>query len=290
MSDIIRHHLCRRTLIRAGAATCLSGLGTGLPALSAATAPAAPPPTMPPLVGQPTDNSQQNARLDARNTAANQLTVGVLINGQGPYQFVVDTAAEQSVISAELALSLALPAGRNVVVKGINGLIPAPTARVNRLTLGSFVHRNMTLPVLPRPLMKADGFLGLDVINGTRVTFDFRKRSLRVEAPRYAAQRIYAPDITRVKAYGSAGHLRINDCRVDGVMASAIIDTGAEVSIGNSALRDALAARKGKVSDLGEVTLSGVTGGELTTRLMGVSKLRMQDLTFSDAAITRGNL
>ncbi|MDC7676997.1 aspartyl protease family protein [Asticcacaulis machinosus] len=269
MSDINRHYLCRRTLIRAGAATCLSGLN---PAWSAV----APPKT---------DKDSEDAKLAARNTAANQMTVGVFINGQGPYQFVVDTAAEQSVISTELASLLALPGGREVVVKGINGLVPASTARISKLTLGPFVHRDLTVPVLPRALLKADGFLGLDVINGTRVTFDFKKRTLRVEAPRYATQRIYAPDITRVKAYGSAGHLRISDCRMDGVLASAIIDTGAEVSIGNTALRDALLKKNGKLSEMGPISLSGVTGGELIAPTVRINRLRMQELTFSNAAI-----
>ncbi|WKL58093.1 aspartyl protease family protein [Asticcacaulis sp. ZE23SCel15] len=269
MSDINRHHLCRRALIRAGAATCLTGLN---PAWGA-------------TLSQAADEGSQDAQLAARTTAANQMTVGVFINGQGPYQFVVDTAAEQSVISTELVSLLALTAGRDVMVKGINGLVPASTAHIGKLTLGPFVHRDLTLPVLPRTLLKADGFLGLDVINGTRVTFDFRKRTLRVEAPRYASQRIYAPDITRVKAYGSAGHLRISDCRIDRVLASAIIDTGAEVSIGNTALRDALLSKNGKLSEMGEVTLSGVTGGELIAPTIRVSKLRMQELTFSDAAI-----
>ncbi len=40
---------------------------------------------------------------------------------------------------------------------------------------------------------------------------------------------------------GTAGHLRSTNCSVNGVRATAFIDTGAEVSAGNQALFNALA-------------------------------------------------
>ena len=41
-----------------------------------------------------------------------RLTIPVMINGSGPYPFVLDTGSDRTVISSELAAILKLPAGR----------------------------------------------------------------------------------------------------------------------------------------------------------------------------------
>lgn len=88
-----------------------------------------------------------------------------------------------------------------------------------------------------------------------------------------------------MQATGSAGRLKITDCRIDGVLASAIIDTGAELSIGNMALKAALEARHGSRPDLGPVVLTGVTGGEIIGRVLPLNRIHMQNLTFTDCTV-----
>ncbi|WAC47518.1 aspartyl protease family protein [Asticcacaulis sp. SL142] len=265
-------HLTRRRLVQTGAVAS---------ALAASTC------VRQQAFGQSTDTDPEmdEARLAARSTFANQLTLAVQINETGPYQFVVDTAAEQTVLADDVASRLGLRAGRMVIMRGLSHSVPAQTVNVKKLALGPFTHKDLNLPVLPKTLLGADGYLGLDIISNSRITFDFGKRNIRIERPRFSPQRIYSPRTARIQATGSAGRLRITDCRVDGVIAAAIIDSGAELSMGNIALRNALVARHGHRPDLGPVVLTGVTGGDITGRLMPINRIRMQDLIFSDCAV-----
>ncbi len=226
------------------------------------------------------------ATLAARTDDADHLSIEVLVNGHGPYHFVVDTGAETSVVADTVALALALPHVASVLVDGFSRRIPAETVRVDSLAYGPFRRQNLVLPVLPRRYLFADGYLGLDAISDSRVTFDFAGKSLKIEQPRnWSTLRHGRPSLTtNVLARGTSGRLRVSDCQVDGVRATAFIDTGAEVSVGNLALKKALAAR-GKLHDLGPLMLNGVTGGEILSEVMSVSRIRLEELSFTDSTL-----
>jgi predicted aspartyl protease len=226
------------------------------------------------------------ATLAARTDANDHLSIEVLINGRGPYRFVVDTGAESSVVADNVAVALGLPPVASVLVDGFSRRIPARTVKVESLAFGPFRRKNLTLPVLPRQYLYADGYLGLDVISESRVTFDFAGKALKIEQPRdRGGLRHPRPGTsTRLWASGSSGRLRVSDCLVDGVRATAFIDTGAEVSVGNPALRAALALRGG-LRELGPLVLNGVTGGEILAQTVPVSLIRLEDLSFTDSTL-----
>ena len=233
----------------------------------------------------PPDPSQEAANLAARTDLNRHLTVEVQINGR-PLHFVVDTGAERTVIADDVAAALGVPLGKTVTVDGISSRIEAPTISVDELSFGPFRRRNLTIPILPRTSLISDGYLGLDAINGTKVTFDFKNHALSIEQPHSGY--FLTPDnplSTRVQLSGSKGHLRVTDCLVDSVAASAFIDTGAEVSVGNQALYDALQGRNKILSPSAAVILSGVTGGEITAQVIPVKRIRLQDLAFTDGTL-----
>ena len=220
-----------------------------------------------------------------------QLTTAVLIDGKGPFQFIVDTGADRSVIAEDVAKALHLPIGRTVIVQGIIRAIPAPTVPVAELRFGSEVRNDLEVPVLPRALLKADGFLGLDAIGKNRVVFDFRKRTLRVAGPQ--------PDFflmhrgnreSYIGAPGDAGHLRSSACHIDGVLASAFIDTGAEVSVGNEALRRALMATGRSFGRERDIVLTGITGGSCPGKVLRLKAIGLGDLEFTGCEIAVADL
>ena len=59
------------------------------------------------------------------------------------------------------------------MLNGIVRSLATATVLVSNFSVGSVVRRNLELPVLPRSLLQADGYLGLDTLDGLRVTFDF---------------------------------------------------------------------------------------------------------------------
>src|SRR5689334_17091186 len=70
---------------------------------------AALPQIAPAPVTAPAQLDQQQAETLGTGRDLNErMTIGVSIGGRGPFQFIVDTGAERTVISSELARSLDL--------------------------------------------------------------------------------------------------------------------------------------------------------------------------------------
>lgn len=195
----------------------------------------------------------------------NRLTTYVFINGRGPYHFLVDTGAERTLIAEEVATHLALPRGEKVMVEGITSRQPADLVNIERLEIGGLVCHGLDVPVLPRAMLDVDGYLGLDVLDGRRVILDFRAQTLSVTQPEGFFSALWAHgNEAVVRTLGSSGRLRATDCLVDGIRASAFVDTGAEVSVSNPALYDLLRQRAANRQVVrGEVGLYGVTGGRI---------------------------
>ena len=79
------------------------------------------------------------------------------------------------------------------------------------------------------------------------------------------------------------GQLLMTRARVDGVSVAAVIDTGAERTIGQRALLDALRARRGGMKEFGPVMFSGASGivmrGEMIfTPLVDMGGLQVANL------------
>lgn len=242
------------------------------------------------LTANPVPNSQDSASGDtaslaARTDAAAHLTVPVMINEKGPFNMVVDTGAERSVISDVLAAALGLPMERMVTVQGIIKAMTVVTTHADTLSFGPFTRQNVRMPILPQSTLAADGYLGLDVINGTRVTFDFKAHAVRILQP-HGFLPPDNPDLeARVSAHGKGGRLQIVDCLVDSVASIAFIDSGAQVSVGNGALFEALKSRRKVGLDAGSVILTGVTGGEMQGDLISVNRIRLKDLSFTNGTL-----
>ena len=243
---------------------------------------------LPPL--QPSERPDAS-KIAAATDAASHLTVGVQINGKGPFRFVVDTGADRSVIAEDVAASLSLPRGTGVMVEGVVRTVPADTVKVAQLVVGPVTRQNLSVPVLPRSQLMADGYLGLDIIDGYRVTFDFKNSELSLSEPFRLPRHLMLlggwilPEEVMVSVDGRSGHLHAFDCGIDGIRAVAFVDTGAEISIGNSRLFNALAAKDSSYVTQDNIPLTGVTGGVVTGRVTTLKHVRMNTLTFEKGSV-----
>jgi hypothetical protein len=267
---VISHAVSRRGLLSAaGAALTLGPL--------AAYADAPPPPP---------------EKIQGSTDDVDRLTVSATIDGKGPFQFLVDTGADHTVIADNVAQVLGFPRGADVIVQGITSAIPAQTVRLRNLAIGSLQIDSLLTPVLPRANLEIDGYLGLDVINRRKVVFDFQNHALTIaRAESSLIPSRVRSDETLVQAWGSGGRLTAVDCHVDGVHAYAFIDSGADCSIGNSKLFETLQANDGRDFVSKEVVwLQGVTGATAPGRLTMVQKLRLGRLNFTDSALIISDL
>ena len=188
------------------------------------------------------------AQLETAFDQAKRMTVPVYLNGKGPYGFVVDTGANRSVVSTELAQACGLPPAGQAEVHGIAGSEPTDLALVRRLAVGSVISRDLVLPVLSRGRLGADGLLGVDILHGRRMSLNFLDNRFEISDSGYGTElgvgsntRIRGDtDPIQVSAAIRDGQLVILDAQVADVRVTAFIDSGAQVTVGNHALRDAV--------------------------------------------------
>lgn len=240
-----------------------AGLGFSLaasPALAGAITPVSLSQT-PPMPVPPTE--QPLLILDASLDQDARLTVPVMINGQGPFQFVVDTGADRSVLTPGIAERLALPRGPDVMVHGVSGSVLSKTARVTLLRSGDSRLTDAALPVLPYERIGADGLLGVDILEDRNIVIDFRKKQLEIRRsmPINGSYRLSRE--VSVVADEKFGRLTLADSRIAGARALAFIDSGGGVSIGNMALARAIAARRRRTADNVQQARLLTAGGEM---------------------------
>lgn len=229
--------------------------------------------------------------LDTAIDESERMTVETMINGQGPFRFVVDSGADRSVIAEPLAARLALPRGRDVLVHGIGGSALTPTAHIDALVTGEARLAGAELPVMPPERVGGDGLLGVDILQDRAVVMDFRKKRLEVRhsTPEYRYFR--RSQEVQVMADQRFGRLTVVNCRINNIRTLAFIDSGAGSSIGNMALSRAIQARARKGGDPAvAVRLLGVAGGETVGEYRILKSMSMGELRMTNLAVVFADL
>src|SRR5215469_6579689 len=162
----------------------------------------------------------------------------VLIDGKGPYRMVLDTGANRSAITTRAAHSLGnAPAETSTIVTGFTGTAVVPTLHVNSLEVGDLLIGPSDLPVLMDVFGGAQGVLGFRGLENKRIYADFGHDRLEISLSHgERAKR----DFLVVPLTQTTGGLLVANVWVGRVRAKAIVDTGAQGTVGNLALRDAL--------------------------------------------------
>lgn len=206
----------------------------------------------------------------------------VTINGYGPLTFVIDTGAGTTSIADTVADRLQLPSLQSVIVHGITEARVTRSVAVNRMVLSGLGFRNLACPVFPRNQLGADGLIGLDVLDRFRLKFNVVRRtatlnvrgvSVVMGGDMVTGSRLRREGMRSVR--GRFGQMIMTQVSVEGQPTAAFIDSGAQYSIGNMALRQAASARRrdgGRVAR--QVPLYGVTGQSLSADLAMVDDLR----------------
>ncbi len=232
----------------------------------------------------------QTQNIQGSPDAQDRLTIDTFVNGRGPFSFVVDTGADRSVIAEDLAKDLGLRLGDDVIVQGIARALPAAVVELDSLRMGSVAIDSLPMPVLPRSWLGADGYLGLDVIDRQSVTFDFQNHELTIRPSDHASSLRPMADQALVRVNGSNGKLTAVNCNVDGCKAYAFVDSGAEISIGNTMLFRALEQNGGKYSSDEIVQLLGVTGGSAAGRMTFVDRIKLGPVSFMNSVLVISDL
>ena len=214
-----------------------------------------------------------------------RLSVEVNINGHGPYRFIVDSGADTSVVGLRIARDLQLPLGTPAVLNGMTDRSIVDRVKVGSLTLGPTTIENLQLPALSEDDVGGQGMIGIDALVRQRIMMDFDKRQIKVEDATRPAKAL-ADEIV-ITARRSRGQLILTHVRASGLSLDAVIDTGAEMTIGNLILRDKLVRHHQKFQ---QVMALGVTGKEIELQVAVIPELQIGGILIRNLPIAFADL
>jgi len=218
-----------------------------------------------------------------------RVVVPVMINGRGPFRFIVDTGANHSTISPALARELGLTPAEvpSIILDGITGTAQVSFVTIDRLQAGDLTIESTALPVVWAPVMAgADGFLGAAGLKEKSLLVDFQRNRVTISRGIEASVRANS---MKVHAVRLAGGLMTVETRIAGIPVLAVIDTGAERTLGNLALRNALRARRTHGVLATMTSVYGTTKDVETGEIQIAPPIVIDSLRITDVAMVFGD-
>ncbi len=215
---------------------------------------------------------------------SSRMRVPVTVNAKGPYYFLVDTGSESTVISNQLAAALALSPERTVRVASMTGSFDSPGYRLDNLQFNALVLQGLLAAGLDEKHVGAAGIIGIDTLQKHRVVFDFRGGQMEILPSQRQPRRAEAREgVIVVEATRRAGRLILSNATIAGRKVDLVVDTGAQSSVGNIALREAMLSKRQSRST--NVLLSSVTGEMLPAQSAVIQKIKIGGMEFANIPI-----
>jgi hypothetical protein len=214
--------------------------------------------------------------------------VPVHINEQGPFRLVLDTGATRSAVTAAVAQTLGIPTdiSKPVLLRGSTGSAVAPTIAVHSMNVGDLRVAPALLPIVASAFGGAEGLLGMDGMQDKRIFIDFRNdyidiarsRNRRAEAG-FSVIPFLPNQLMLLVVHAQVGTLRVR----------AIVYTGAQATIGNTALQQALRRQVAR-GHTGEDHITGATGDVQSGVGARIPSVTIGDLSIRGAHVTFGDM
>jgi hypothetical protein len=215
-----------------------------------------------------------------------RVMTSVKVNGKGPFRFVIDTGASRSTLAPHLARALALKpsVGHNVMLNGVTGAAEVATVAVDSIEIGALRFEQQNLPVIFTSIMgNADGILGVAGFQDQRIDVDFKRD--RVSVLNSDGKRPHYSMVT-ARATRNANGLMIVEVKVGRrIRAKAVIDTGAERTLGNLALQSAMNKNRHKKREIIAAVVHGATPDIADGDVQEIKEATIGDMTLSNLEV-----
>lgn len=235
-------------------------------------------------------------RADQTTDRVHRSTVPVFINGEGPFQFAVDTAASASVVADDVAERLNIAPAGELDMHTVIGLERVPAVRARTLSSGSLSVGEVRMALGTRPgLIGLDGLLGLDLLAEQRLIMRFRGHGRSsINRSRPDPDQFLGAVRPRVRFQppsGGGAELMVVNALVRGQQVQAIVDTGAQVTLINPALARAAGAQpfQSRAASSGQVLVQSPTGRAALAEAMVVSAVHFDELALDRLAVLMGD-
>ncbi len=227
----------------------------------------------------------EETSVDTQFDPYSRMTVPVMINGQGPFQFIIDTGADRTVISKELADRLALKPGKSARLHAMGGSAVVQLVKINELRVSTNIKTKVEAAALPAKYIGGEGLLGIDSLKGQRVTMDFVAGTMKLQ-PSTEVEEINPENgsVIVVTAQTRLGQLVLVDADANGQKVWVVVDTGSQNSVGNSKLR-ALLVKRNPTTQIKTISMSDVLGKQTSADYTFVNRLRIGGVLLGNAAV-----
>jgi predicted aspartyl protease len=216
---------------------------------------------------------------------SNRMTVAVQVNNSAPVPFIVDTGSERTVISNELARHLGLKSGPQLNLATLAGPARVPSFLIDSLSTLSTKTESVQAPGLLHYNIGAFGILGIDSLEGRKVLLDFKKNSMQVlPSTKRRGRATEENGMLIVQAQRRAGRMILSSAQIGNDRVDIILDTGAQNSIGNAALRRRLRASDRSIA-YQDVQLRSVTGAVISGEMTQIKEINIGGFSINDMPI-----
>jgi len=181
----------------------------------------------------------------------------VSINGQGPFRFLIDTGATQSVLSQKVATKLGLRKVATNIMFGVggDGKVDSPIYKADTVKIGDVTVKNVPLGTLDNPLLDLvmDGILGPTLLSDFIVTMDYPHSQIQLTRK--------APEGGIVVPAWFFGGLLMVPVEVNGKhKGNFLIDTGADSTLLAYTMANALGVNRDTPGATVDLPIGGIGG------------------------------
>ena len=223
-----------------------------------------------------------------RRDRIGRIWVPTLINGKGPFRLVLDSGATHTAVLPSVATRLGIPTDRSppVILRGVTGSATVPTSRAASLEVGELFIAPTTLPIINDAFGGAEGLLGTEGFADKRIYIDFRNDFINVSRSKGLPA---APGFITLPMQRRRDRLLAVMASVGGIETLAIIDTGAQATVANGALRAAL-ERRLRNGPATQDVITGATGDTQTGEGRFVQRIVIGGIQVQSAHLTFGDM
>jgi predicted aspartyl protease len=112
------------------------------------------------------------------------VVVPVFLNGRGPYRFLLDTGATNTILSNRVADQLNIPIGKTQTLLMVGGSVVATKRMIDVIRIGNA--QIMQTPVIAADLklmhtLHVDGIIGEDCLRRFKISIDYAHQLLTIE-------------------------------------------------------------------------------------------------------------
>ena len=220
-------------------------------------------------------------------------TLAVTLNGRGPFRLIADSAAQGLALSRAVAETLKLPeAAQSVAIIGSTGSVPRGARQAERLDAGALHWSGTPAAILDRhALIEADGILGLAGLPALVAHYRFRERTALVQARSDTSPptSLRLPISVR-KGDVPAVEMQLRDAAGRTHRLQAVIDTGAERSVGNTALAKLAGPQPSAAAPSRNRTLTGASGETILATDTPIGTLKLDKFEWGATVIATADL